>query len=266
MPVKNKMVKEPKVIELSETNVAKVRKSSADKTKVKTIVNIILMALYIRDDNGKTSGRTSGNVYMRNGRTRAMAFFAKSITPAALFVKSNFQFLTANFKALNVDEIAAWNAYSFGKSDRFARKINIAGKAAYIALNQNLAQIGASAITLPPTLEDGNPAPTILDTITATATLPTLTIGYETNVQGSKTELFATKQLSPAITKPGQSQFRIISIFDTTAAGPFNALPDYTAKFGTLVTGSKIFFQTKVIDPTTGLPSLIDSGFIIVAP
>ncbi len=220
------------------------------------------MAKYIKDDNGKVSGRTGGNVYGRNGIVRKMAFTARSFSAAALAIKVLFSQFNSSFRALGQAGMASWNGYSIKRSDVFAQPVNVKGKQAYVSLNINASRVGGAEVTAPP-LADVSPTPTITGVLTAT--IATLSLAYTVNPDGATTVIAATPSMSAATFKPSKNDFRDISVEDTSAAGPANIFAAYSAKFGAPVVGAKIFVFTKVIDAATGLASLESVSEVIVA-
>ncbi len=64
---------------------------------------------------------------------------------------------------------------------------------------------------------------------------------------GTKLIVEATAQLSPGISFVSRSRFRQLLITAAAAASPAVLTSAYNAKFGTLVSGKKIFFRLTVI-------------------
>lgn len=60
---------------------------------------------------------------------------------------------------------------------------------------------------------------------------------------GVKLIIEATPQLSAGVQVLPKSKLRVIQVTAAAAASPANVLSSYTAKFGSLVSGSKIFFR-----------------------
>ena len=214
-----------------------------------------LSMLYLLGDNGLKSGRASGNVYLRNGRVRQFRvprLVRNLFTSTARAVFASF---SASFKGLSSDEIAAWNNFVGTASDRFGRAIKVTGKQAYIRLNALITSVGGTPITSPPPLAVA-PFPTLniaIGTLTALA----FSVEYDTNVTGATTQIWATGGLSTGVSRPGQSQFRLIGTIDTSLTAPANINAAYNFRFGVKVSGTQIFIQMKVIDATTGLASAI---------
>jgi hypothetical protein len=64
---------------------------------------------------------------------------------------------------------------------------------------------------------------------------------------GSKLVLYATPQLSAGVTRPASRSYRQIAVTAAAAASPANVLSAYTAKFGALVSGRKVFIRGIII-------------------
>lgn len=214
-----------------------------------------LSMLYLLGDNGLKSGRASGNVYLRNGRIRQFRvprLVRNLFTSTARAVFGSFSSL---FKGLSPDQIAAWNNYFGTASDRFGRAIEVTGKQAYIRLNALITSVGGTPIDIPPGLVVA-PDPTLniaIGTLSALA----FSVEYDINPTGATTQIWATRGLSPGVTRPGKTQFRLIGTIDTSVTAPANINAAYAFRFGVKVSGTQIFIQMKVIDATTGLASAI---------
>ena len=107
--------------------------------------------LYQFANNGKLSGRASGNVYARNGRVRGMTVPKLVQNSNTQRVRSMFGTNSSSFRNLTADQIKAWNeASGFATVDRFGNEVNLTGKTLFVSLNQNLKLVAAPALTFPP--------------------------------------------------------------------------------------------------------------------
>jgi hypothetical protein len=79
-----------------------------------------------------------------------------------------------------------------------------------------------------------------------------LSIAYTTTplAAGVKLMIKATPQLSAGVTVLPKSKLRFVMVSAAAAASPANILAAYTALFGSLVAGSKIFFELTPISAT----------------
>ncbi|HMG14045.1 MAG TPA: hypothetical protein VK590_01290 [Saprospiraceae bacterium] len=225
-----------------------------------------LSVLYLWADDGKKSGRTSGNVQMRNGRARGMAFFATVLNQYTSAAKSVFAFFNSNWRNLSEPQRLSWLGYMTFVSDRFAKEVKVTGKTAYSQLNINIANVDGTAILLPPIVSA--PRYTALNSVTADASAGTVSIDYVMNAEGGTTLIWATKPLSAGVSKPSKSAFRLVSVGDTSAASPLAFGADYVARFGAITSkaGEKIFIRFVVVDAASGLTSIAsETQTIIVA-
>lgn len=211
-----------------------------------------LSVLYIFGNDGKFSGRTSGDVYMRNGRKRAMAFFAPVRNAATLFVRSNFSTFSSGWNSLTNPQRLVWLSFKYYNVDVFARSFVVTGKQAYIGINSNMLNTQQTPLVDAP-LGKVPPPATVVGILSAT--VGTLSQAYTLNPDGKKAIVWATGGLSAGTYKPDKNKFRIIGVVDTSAAGPADLFTAYVAKFGTPVVGTKIFVSFQCIGFTTGLPS-----------
>ncbi len=214
--------------------------------------------LYIMGDNGKKSGRASGNVYSRNGRIRGMAFFARTLNQFTSAAKAVFSFFNSNYKALTEDQRKTWVGYVKFVSNRFAESVKVAGKTAYTQLNANIANSGGTAIDVAPSDLASAPVYVNLTGVTSSAAAGTVSIAYVLEPTATNAFIYATKPLSPGIEKPSKSAFRLVSLGDFSAASPLAFGADYVNRFGLITSkaGSKIFIRVVNVDNTTGLTSI----------
>jgi len=227
-------------------------------------VAVKMSALYMFSNDGKVSGRTGGNVHMRNGRSRAMAFPALVRNVFTGTARGYFSSFSTSWRALSSADIAQWNAWSYSTTDRFGRAISIKGKQAYIGVNTNLSNVGASPISVAP-VAGVTPNTTQVTRTTIAVGASQFDVIYNINTDGAKTLVFATTSLSAGISRPSQSAYRLIGIVNTTLASPADIWVAYVAKFGSPAVGARIFVQVRVINGTAGLASATTSVDGIVA-
>lgn len=235
--------------------IAHIQKTHAAASKLPHKIGAIIALLTLMPDGEAKSGRSGSVVYQRNGVRRNFVVPALVQNDFTQPVRSSFSINTSGFRDLTQGQIGAWNAAAphFNYIDRFGRvKPFPSGIALFNSLNRNLFSAGQSPITDPPTPE-GVPAIDRMS-IVADESAQTLTITYTpTPTDGSVTHLvFATKGLSPGVSRARKSDFRLIDTIASGAASPFAGGADYTAKFGPIVQGQKIFVKLRPINNTTG--------------
>lgn len=74
----------------------------------------------------------------------------------------------------------------------------------------------------------------------------------------------ATRQLSAGTMTPPADEFKLIDVSELEASSPWDILAPYTARFGPLIAGSKIFLRVRIVDQTTGLEGVPIVGSVIV--
>lgn len=282
----NKKEKASKIVVSSAKTMLQYSKDLALKaTKSKGLLGVALMivavcayhinhasgaceaVLYLFANNGRVSGRMGGDVKMRNGRSRGFtvpSLVRNAYTSAA---RSLFAGLSSSFRSLSPSEIASWNnALGFSISDRFAQVHTLKGKQLYISLNSNLSNTGQPLITVAPIPTGILPLPD--QTLTgSTVSTDTLLLGSSVGAVPplQNVLVYATAPLNAGISRPSQSAFRLIRVVSTPTALPVELIADYTAKFGSIVAGSKIFVQTISVNETTGEASAITQTVTLVA-
>ncbi len=94
----------------------------------------------------------------------------------------------------------------------------------------------------------------------------TLSIAYTATplASGVKLHIEATPPLSAGVNIVPKSKLRSLMVTAAAAASPANVLASYTAKYGSLVAGQKIFFRLTPIGGT-GLASTPSYTSIVVS-
>lgn len=221
--------------------------------KFKQSVHLIIALLYSMPDGEAKSGRTGSVVYQRNGRRRNFVVPALVQNSFTQGVRAAFSALSSAFKALTADQINAWNATEgFFKSDRFGKQVAVKGKSLYVALNQNLINVGVTPISDPP-LAGAVPAIDNL-TVTAAAGAGTVSLVFSPSPTDADTIhlVFATPSLSPGVRKPSKSKYRLISTIAGAATTPAAVGTAYVAKFGAMTAGANLFVKLIPINSVTG--------------
>lgn len=212
--------------------------------------------LYQFANNGKLSGRASGNVYARNGRVRGMTVPKLIQNSNTQRVRSMFGSNSSAFRNLTEDQIREWNGVSgFTTVDRFGNEVNLTGKMLFVSLNQNLKLVGAAPLSAPP-------LPVGVIGLTSLRANPDTTSGdflidFEATPvpAGSSMLISATAPVSKTITRPGRSAFRDVVVLPATTATGHDIWNDYTARFGTPPVGTRIFVRAIIISTVTGQAS-----------
>lgn len=201
------------------------------------------------------SGKIGGHVASRN---RGGAYFRTKVTPvnpqttAQSAVRSSFTTFAQGWKALTDAQRSAWNAAvtNYARTDVFGDIKNPSGFNLYVRLNQNLVTAGLTEISdpvLPDSVADENILTAVPD---ASSQLFPVTFSFAVPANAA-IKVFATPQLSQGVTFV-KSEFRLVDVIPPAGTSPFAFGAAYIAKFGTLVTGTKIFLKFVVVNADTG--------------
>jgi hypothetical protein len=92
-----------------------------------------------------------------------------------------------------------------------------------------------------------------------------LTVAYTATplAAGVKLAVYATKPLSAGVVRPSPKQFQLLAVTAAAAVSPVNVLSAYTAKYGALVSGQKIFFRTVAISASGIASAPFDSSAVV---
>ena len=219
------------------------------------------MALRITGDNLQVSGRTSGNVIMKNGRERGFSVPKNVINKKTGDQKAALQLWSTLWKDLVLADSSiaeAWQNFQMLTSDRFGQPVYISGKAAWVRLNIN-ADCDLSRFILQPPVGISPPPPLQITDFKAHVIYPIpkrLLLTHLGNPFAKNTKIYTTKCLSPGTTKPKESEFKFQALRDFTAAGTDTIGKNWFTNFGNVRIYTKIFLRAVVIDFATGLASI----------
>lgn len=205
------------------------------------------------------SGKLGGHVASKN---KAGSYFRTKTTPlnpqtsAQTTVRASLSALAQAWKGLTAAQQLAWNnaVGSFATTQVFGSSKSISGIALYCRINQNITLAGGTAISVPPAIV--TVAPLTSYSVTAvggsnvTFTFTPTPVPANTVIQ-----VKATNNLSAGISFV-KNHYRTIEYIAPAATSPAVLTTAYDAKWGSPVTGSKIWIEAKTISKTTGLVSL----------
>lgn len=201
--------------------------------------------------NGSTYSRNKGGAYIR---TKVSPVQPR--TPAQLAQRAIF---SNNAKAwsgsLTDSQRQAWTSFAAANplTNVFGDAITISGLAAYQQLNAVLGTIGKAPISDPPASKAVTPLAAVTELVADISTPEiTLSTDPQTTVAGSQYYIFATALLSPGTT-PGQSAFRFIGAYvSTAAAADIDVTGNWMNKFGDMTAGKRISILVANVNVTTG--------------
>lgn len=213
-------------------------------------------------------GKLNGSVFSRN---RGGAYLRTKVTPAnpqtsaQVAARALLATYAQGWRSLTAAQRTAWNAAvsNFKTTDVFGDLKEPTGLQLYIRLNANIVNAGGSAITTPPVPVGVTALTTLSLSAAVTGTAFDVTFAATPVPTGHTLIVEATPQVSPGISN-ANSLFRVIGSVAAAGTSPADLSTEYTAKFGSLVAGQKIFIRAKVISTATGevSQSLVASAIV----
>jgi len=204
-------------------------------------------------------GKIGGHVMTKNRQGSAMR---TKVTPSnrrsvdQTTARNSFSNFSSLWRGLTQAQRDAWNsaAGDVNRRNIFGDSYHPTGKNLYALTNINLILAGGTAVTSPPaaTLPINLTAFAIGSNTSAAQTLTFTVTPVEAN---NMILLEATRPLSAGVTSPGKA-FRKFTTIAAAATSPANTFAAYQTKFGTPVTGKKIFFRATKISTVSGLRTL----------
>ena len=212
--------------------------------------------------------KIGGHVISKN---RAGSYMRTKVTPtnpqtvAQLGVRSRFAGLSSAWKDLTDAQRLAWNSAvaAFAKTDIFGDLKNPSGFNLHQALNNNLLNIGETAITTPAASEAVGAFASSSFTIANTVQAMSLAFAAVTD-DNHKTIVMATPAISPGRYNIN-NQYRQIAVLAAEQASAYDALAEYQAVFGDVGgTGQKVYVKLYQINMTTGQAGLPISSSALI--
>lgn len=165
---------------------------------------------------------------------------------------------SAGWRGLTDAQRAAWNAFanSFTVTNSLGQAVTLTGHQAYVKVNCVNSLIGDAAVSAPPALPAF--AANVATALTATAGTPVLKLTATSPTAGTKIMVYASPQRSAGVSFEGD--FRYMATFTTATSSAFDILTAYTAKFGALIAGKRVF--VKAVQSQAGMQ---DGGVLFTA-
>jgi len=212
--------------------------------------------------NGSVFSKNRGGNYLRNKVTPV-----NPQTAAQVAARSQLSFYSQAWKGLTQAQRDAWNAAieEWATTDIFGDIKNPTGLQLYAKVNINIQNAGGAPVVDPPAKVGAAALDTVAPVFDTAAVDPAI-INYTPNqVPVDHTLMIeATPQLSAGISN-ANSKFRAIQTEPAGNLSPAIITAAYTAKFGALVPGKKVFVRCKLIRNTTGevSQSLVGSTIVL---
>jgi len=214
---------------------------------MKTIGTIAIQAVSGRNGAAKHNQNNTAGRFKKPSNPRSSAQST---------VRANFTTNTKSWASLtDAQRLAFTSLGSQVKNvDRLGNKHVVKGKQMFSRINNNLLQAGASALTTAPA-DQTVTAPTAGSFATNSSSVQTLTFAA-TPVPANTAYIFmATKPLSAGYSIAPKSAYRVVKVIPAATATGYNSFANYTAIFGTPVTGKKIFGKIIAVNLLNGAKS-----------
>lgn len=201
----------------------------------------------------KTASRNRGGQYIRQ-----RAFPVQPRTAAQVNQRARLTTNSAAWRSLTGAQQAAWIAFgnSFTVTNSLGVPINLTGAQAYNKVNCVNMLNGDATVSTPPALPSFVAAS--VTGLTAVAATPAIKLAGTSPAAGTKFMVYVSAQVSAGVNF--MNDWRYIETFTAATGGFFDITTAYTAKFGALIVGKKIF--AKVVQSQDGMQ---DNGTLFSA-
>lgn len=206
----------------------------------------------VTDGRGKIGGQVAS-------KNRSGAYMRNKVTPsnpqtaAQSGVRARLASYSSAWRALTQAQRDAWNAAvaSFSRTNVFGDIVNPTGKNLYTGLNQNLVNIGESAISVPPAVAAVE-EPTISSVAFEDATVAAdVTIELDSANSAQHYLVFASEQVSQGVGY-FKNKYRQLAVHDGSSGTTIDITTEYEARFGTPVVGQKASFKVVPVVTASG--------------
>jgi hypothetical protein len=208
-----------------------------------------------------TSGSIGNTTFSRNRNgqyIRQRSVPTQPRTAAQINQRARLTTAAAAWRGLTSAQQAGWNAFanSFTVVNSLGQSGHMTGLQAYTKVNTVNALNGDAQVATPPALPAFLPPTTTGITVTAGTQL--LEVNGASPASGTKFMMYATAQQSAGVSFV--NNYAWLQTFTTATATEFVLTTAYTAKFGPLIIGKKIF--VKVVQSQAGMQ---DNGTVYAA-
>lgn len=224
----------------------------------------ILTTAIVADIRNKLNGSVfSKNRYGAYVRTKVTPVNPQTVYQAA--ARNNLATWSASWRSLDESQRQAWiaAAVNFPFTDIFGNSKILSGSALYVKLNTNIANVGGSALSDPPSPIALSPISSI--TLTAAETGGVVSLAYVMGSTDANDILVvdATPLINPGISFV-KNKYRYLVDVASTTASPLVLTPVYAARFSAPVADQKIFVRARIVNKLTGQSGVPLSTYAIV--
>lgn len=193
------------------------------------------------------SGSLAGTTYSRNRNGQYVRNRSTPVNPSSTFqaaVRSRLGSNASAWRALTDGQRAGWTSLgaSITRTDSLGTSYTLTGFQAYCEVNNNNLAAGNAVVAAAPTLV----SPTGLVTATVTLTNAAFSIAYTATPLGTGERLFAYASPQRSAGRNFEADYRLIKVGGAAGASPLAILTEYSARFGTPVTGNRIFMALSI--------------------
>lgn len=187
-------------------------------------------------------------------------------TAAQTNIRDLMAYTVQQWQAMTDEDRAAWQAVTseFPYSDSFGNVRYYSGYTLFCKFGMKLEIIGAGLNTVAPTPEDYGG---LRDWSFATASPSILKVdyGFAGDITHTGIIMEATAPLSSGIMSPNKSAYRYLGIITPTLFGSYIFTAEYSAIFGTPISGKKIFTRWQTVNYDNGQSSVYNWGGLVVS-
>lgn len=224
----------------------------------------ILFTAIVADVRGKIAGTVfSKNRYGAYARTKVTP--SNPQTSAQVYRRSLLAQFAQGWRSLTDDQRLAWNGAValFQRTNVFGNAVKPSGANLYSRVNLNIATAGGNAVDVPPMPIGIDPLSVLSLNAEETGNVFEVTFATTPVPANMALQLEATPCVSPGISN-ANSKYRQIGVLPAASISGADLSAMYTAKFGSLVEGQKVFIRAKMISLLTGEVSQVMKADTIV--
>jgi len=157
---------------------------------------------------------------------------------------------------------------SFGaqmvRTDSLGQTYTLTGAQAFTSVNQTKAALGLASIVIPPLYSNPPSITSLSGTYDLTGPLCELTFTPDPLPAGQYAIIEATPAVSAGISFQPRSKFKQIAIVEPADTSPVDITAAYTAIYGPVVAGSKIFVRVKSVGEAWVQAPPLETSVIVV--
>jgi hypothetical protein len=208
-------------------------------------VRVTFLAMKILDvpQSGSLAGTTSSrNRFGQYRRTRATPVNPRS-SPQGV-VRARLGTNAAGWRSLTALQRAGWTSLGgqISRNDSLGQAYTMTGFMAYCSVNNNNLAAGNAIVSDAPALV----TPPDLLTATITLTNAALSVAYTATPLAAGNRLFTYVSPQRSAGRAFEADLRLLAVSAAAAASPANLFAAYSARFGTPITGNRLFFSFAV--------------------